>query len=184
MTTRSERKNTPFDILSPSEPPKNDPHTQKELDSPSKQTLPSNYVTKLEYDLLKELKRTKENISLFELMKLPQIQENFIKTLKGKTAKISKEINVRTKKWTSKNTPYHDGNAPKRQVVVNASLFGKRSRSNTPPFLITFDTFNRNVHNFMVDSGVSSNVMPIKFCERLNVKPEESDIQIIQLDMT
>jgi len=47
MTTRSERKNTPFDILSPSKPPKNDPHTQKELDSPSKQTIPSNYVTKL-----------------------------------------------------------------------------------------------------------------------------------------
>jgi hypothetical protein len=91
---------------------------------------------------------------------------------------------VGTKKGTSKNTPSDDDNGPKRQVVVNASLFGKRSRSITPPFLITFEIFNRNVHNFMVDSSVSSNVMPIKFCERLNVKPEEFDIQIIQLDMT
>ena len=114
MTTISERKNTPFDILSPYEPPKNDPHTQKELDSPSKQTIPSNYVTKLEYDFLKELKTINENISLFELMKLPQIQENFIRTLKGKTAKISKEINVGTKKGTSKNTPSDDDNELKR----------------------------------------------------------------------
>jgi hypothetical protein len=36
----------------------------------------------------------------------------------------------------------------------------------------------------MVDSRASSNVMPFKFCERLNVNPEEYDIQIIQLDKT
>jgi hypothetical protein len=36
----------------------------------------------------------------------------------------------------------------------------------------------------MVDSGASSNVMPLKVCEKLNVKPETSDIQIIQLDRT
>jgi hypothetical protein len=34
----------------------------------------------------------------------------------------------------------------------------------------------------MVDSRASSNVMPLKVCEKLNAKPEESDIQIIQLD--
>jgi hypothetical protein len=67
----------------------------------------------LEYDFLEDLKRTKENISLFELMKLPQIQENFIKTLQGRTAKNSKEINVGTKKGTSKATPSDDANAPK-----------------------------------------------------------------------
>jgi hypothetical protein len=36
----------------------------------------------------------------------------------------------------------------------------------------------------MVDSGASSNVMPLKVCEKLNVKPEPSDIHIIQLDRT
>jgi hypothetical protein len=36
----------------------------------------------------------------------------------------------------------------------------------------------------MMDSGASSNVMPLKVCEKLNVKPEQSDIQIIQLDRT
>jgi hypothetical protein len=69
-------------------------------------------------------------------------------------------------------------------VVVNASLSGKRSRSTTPPFFITFEIFNRNVHNCMVDSSAFSNVMPLKVCEKLNVKIEEYDIQIIQLDKT
>jgi hypothetical protein len=36
----------------------------------------------------------------------------------------------------------------------------------------------------MVDLCASSNVMPLKICEKLNVKPEKSDIQIIQLDRT
>jgi hypothetical protein len=51
-----------------------------------------------------------------------------------------------------------------------------------PSFLLTFEFFNRNVHNCMVDSGASSNVMPLKFYEKLNAKPENFDIQIIQLD--
>jgi hypothetical protein len=61
---------------------------------------------------------------------------------------------------------------------------GQRSRSNTPPFLLTFDIFNINMHNCMVDSGASSNVIPFKVCEKLNVKLEEIDIQIIHLDRT
>jgi len=36
----------------------------------------------------------------------------------------------------------------------------------------------------MVDLGASFNVMPLKVCEKLNLKLEESDIQIIQLDRT
>jgi hypothetical protein len=36
----------------------------------------------------------------------------------------------------------------------------------------------------MVDLGASSNVMPLKFYENINVKPEAYDIQIIQLDRT
>jgi hypothetical protein len=74
----------------PSKPPKNSPHTQKTLDTPSKIIVLPNASTKLEYYLLEDLNITKENISLFELMKLPQIQENFIKTLQGKTVKNSK----------------------------------------------------------------------------------------------
>jgi len=67
---------------------------------------------------------------------------------------------------------------------MNTSLTGHRSRSTTPPFLISFEIFNRNVHNCMIESGISSNFMPLKVCENINVKPEASNIQIIQLDRT
>jgi len=60
---------------------------------------------------------------------------------------------------------------PKKHLVVNASLNGERSKWNTPPFILTFEIFNRNVHNCIVDSGASSNVMPVKVYEKLNAKP-------------
>jgi predicted aspartyl protease len=140
-------------------------------------------LAKLEYDFLEDLKKTKSNISLFELMKIPQIQENFIRTLQCKTSPRFCESNSRTKRVITKVTSPNNNTPSKIQVATNASLTCQRSRSNTPPFLITFEVFNRNVHNFMVDLGASSNVMPLKVCEKLKIKPELSNIQIIQLDI-
>ena len=58
--------------------------------------------TKLEYDFLEDLKKIEANISQFELMKIPQIQENFIKTLQGNPSKNMKEANVGTMKGKGK----------------------------------------------------------------------------------
>jgi hypothetical protein len=44
------------------------------------------------------------------------------------------------------------------------------TRKSVPPFLLTFKIFNRNVHNCMVDSGASSNVMPWSVCQKINAK--------------
>jgi hypothetical protein len=38
------------------------------------------------------------------------------------------------------------------------------TRKNVPPFLLTFEIFNRKVHNCKVESGASSNVMPWSIC--------------------
>jgi hypothetical protein len=119
---------------------------------------------------LEYLKRTKDNISMFELMKLPQIQDNFIKMLHGTTSKNTKEANVGGSKGKGKLGQIIDKTTPKKKSVVNASLTGQRSKSNTSPFLLTFEIFNKNVHNYMVDSGSSSNVMSLKFYGKLNVK--------------
>ena len=51
-----------------------------------------------------------------------------------------------------------------------------------PPFLLTFDIFNRNVHNCMIDLGASYNVMPLSVCKKLNATWEPFPIQIVQLD--
>ena len=42
-------------------------------------------------------------------------------------------------------------------------LIGRKSRSQTPPFLLTFEIFNRNVHDCLVDDGALSNVMAYSF---------------------
>ena len=34
---------------------------------------------------------------------------------------------------------------------ADGALIGRKSRSQTPPFLLTFEIFNRNVHNCLVD---------------------------------
>ena len=61
-------------------------------------------------------------------------------------------------------------------------LIGRKSRSQTLPFLLTFEIFKRNVHNCLVDSGASSNVMPYSVCKNLNAEPQMSKTKIIQLD--
>jgi hypothetical protein len=55
---------------------------------------------------------------------------------------------------------------------------------NVPPFLLTFEIFNRNVNNCMVDSGASSNVMPWFVFKKINAEVEPSTLKIIQLDRT
>ena len=67
-------------------------------------------------------------------------------------------------------------------AVDKTSLIGKNSKSTTPPFLLTFEIYNINVHNCMVDSRASSNVIPLSVCRRLNVKYTLCETHITQLD--
>lgn len=53
-----------------------------------------------------------------------------------------------------------------------------------PPFLLTFEIFNLNVHNCLVDYSVSINVMPLSVAKKINAKWDKTNAQIIQLDMT
>ena len=62
-------------------------------------------------------------------------------------------------------------NQPKEEEIGEASVGGK-SKYKTPPFLLTFEIFNHNVHNCLVDSGASINVMPLSVCKKINGKPK------------
>ena len=64
------------------------------------------------------------------------------------------------------------------------ALIGRKSRYQTPPFLLTFEIFNRNVHNCLVDSRASLNVMPYLVCNKLNAQPKICKTKIIQLDQS
>jgi len=43
---------------------------------------------------------------------------------------------------------------PSEKVSPDDLMFiGDRSKSHTPPFLLTYEIFNKNVHNCLIDSG-------------------------------
>ena len=62
----------------------------------------------------------------------------------------------------------HNNNLETYSKPNSQKLSGKRS----PPFLLTFEIFNRNVHNCMIDLGASSNVFPLSACKKLNASWE------------
>lgn len=65
---------------------------------------------------------------------------------------------------------------------IDIALIGRRYKSYTPPFLLTFKVFNKNLHNSLVDFGASSNIFPRTICNMLNVQPQKSAVQIVELD--
>ena len=136
---------------------------------------------KLDYDVVEYLKKMKANITVFELCKITQLREQLRDALQtiqapqdvvnSNSKETPKEKNVKTTKVvktsTVANTSNSDNNEKTTEEEVRKSnpgadgaLIGKRSRSQTPPFLLTFEIFNRNVHNCLFDLGASSNVMP------------------------
>jgi hypothetical protein len=104
----------------------------------------------MEYNVVEDLKKIKENISIMDLCKISQQCKLLVNALRDE-----KDQPLISSKFGSK---IDGGNTHK--ATINTALNEKRSKSLTPPFLLTFEIFNQNVHNFLVDSGASSNVMP------------------------
>ena len=105
-------------------------------------------------------------------------------TPKGKSIKATKKFKASSVTNTSNVEDKERKTVEERKPNprVDGMLIGRKSRSQTPPFLLTFEIFNRNVHNYLVDSGASSNAMPYFVCKNLNVEPHISKTKIIQLD--
>ena len=61
---------------------------------------------------------------------------------------------------------------------------GGKSKYKTPAFLLTFEIFNYNVHNCLVESGALVNVMPLLVCKKINGQPKPSTWQFLQLNRT
>jgi hypothetical protein len=71
-----------------------------------------------------------------------------------------------------------------RKPTINTCSEGRNERPFMPPFLLMFEVFNRNLHNCLVDSKASSNVMPLVVCNKLGAAPLKRDKHVIQLDRT
>jgi hypothetical protein len=68
--------------------------------------------------------------------------------------------------------------------TVNTCSGERRENPFFPNFPLTFEVFNMNLHNCLVDCGASSNVMPLAICNKLGTVPLKSDKHVIQLDRT
>ena len=67
----------------------------------------------------------------------------------------------------------------KKLSSINTTIIGKKSSSMTPLFLTTFEIFNMHVHNCLVDSEASSNVIPYSVCKKLKVEAVEGVVGAI-----
>ena len=57
-------------------------------------------------------------------------------------------------------------------------------KSRTPPFLLTLEMLNHKLHNYLVDSGSSVNVMPLAVCKKINGQRKPTAWEVTQLDRT
>jgi len=136
----------------------------------------------LKFSLVEDMKKTKANISLYELSKLKQQQKLLLNPLNAVLTSPLPSTVVTTKAYKGKNKPpypTYDKIGPS-----DAILTGDRFNSHITPFLLNFKLFNKNFHNCLVDSEASSNIMPYSVCSKLNVKPYKYAVQIVQLDRT
>ena len=130
----------------------------------------------MEYNIIDDMKNTRANITLYELSKLKHQQKIMMKELHVvPTTSLPTAV-------ASQNMGRPPTNMNNKIDPNDIALIGGRSRSHTPPFLLTYEIFNKNVHNCLIDSGASTNILPRSICAKLNVQPQKSAVRIVQLD--
>jgi hypothetical protein len=165
----------------------NKPSSENTTTLSSKQSKPaktkqSHVNPNLDYDLVEDLKKLRANIYVYELLKFPFPLQKMLQNISenGKNGNSIGNRVVQNKvpqKTSTKNNPdpqdkgsLHVNNVNNVDKVALETASKKpqtttlSTRKNIPPFLLTFEIFNRNMHNCMVDSGASSNVMPWSVC--------------------
>lgn len=133
----------------------------------------------MEYNIVEDMKKTRANITYHELSKLKHQHKLLFKELHA--------VPIAPLPTTIISQASHEMGRPPTSMAnkVNANdiaLIGGRSKSHTPPFLLTYEIFNKNFHNCLVDSGASSNILPKTICAKLNVQPQKFAVRIVQLD--
>ena len=114
------------------------------------------------YDIIEDIKKTKENISLFEMCNLPQQRKKLLEAFDAPVNKPKDDI--------------------QSEEEISEESIGGKSKSITLPFLLSFEIFNHNMHNCLVDYGAATSVMPLSICKKINGKPTLSAEKTIQLD--
>lgn len=78
-----------------------------------------------------------------------------------------------------------NGKPPSDKVdATDIVLIRDRYNSHTPPFIFTYELYNINLHNYLIDLGASSNIIPASVSSKSNIEPQKSIVHIAQLDLT
>jgi len=154
--------------------------------------------------LIEDLKKLRANISVYELLKFPFLLQKMLQNI-AENSKNNILINDKVAENSSKSAQKVSAKttldlADKRDLAVKSmtnvdkivpgaatkkqQTYVVNTRKNVPHFLLTFEIFNRNVHNCMVNSGASSNVMPWFVCQKINAEVQPSSLKIVHLDRT
>ena len=124
------------------------------------------------YNAVEDLKKTKANMSMFDMLQnCPQQWEALMKTLDQ--TKVSHNTN---------NIPQKI--VPQQVNVVEAMPTMFKDKVEVPPFLLSIKIYGKNLHNCLIDSRTSCNVMPLSIAQRLRVSHQPSNQVVIQLDKT
>lgn len=143
-------------------------------------------VYNIDKNIMDDLKKFKANTTYFDLLKLTHQRDLLLKAMNEWNYKAPTTSSTQTKKPTSKivsTTSVAQISSAMETMLskmnlkpqdVNATMIGRKSKSMSPPFLITFEIFNMNVHNYLVHSRASSIVMPYVVAIRLQAILEET----------
>lgn len=123
--------------------------------SPSTKTLLVS--NEMEYSIVEDMKKTRANITFHELSKLKHQHKLLLKDIK---AVPTSPLPIAIISQATQEIRRPPNTSLDKIGPTDNALIGGRSKSHTPPFLLTFEIFNKNLHNFLVDSGASSNIIP------------------------
>lgn len=118
----------------------------------------------LDYNIVEDMKKTHANIYLFELANIQGQQDILLHAL----GKISIDNTTSTSKGAS--------TSPGSLRTVLNTLQMKEENSVFPPFFLSFEIFNYNVHNFLVDSSASANIMPPSIANNINAQWSKTSV--------
>ena len=136
---------------------------------PTPLALPSKGET-IDYTIVQDLKRARANISIYELAKIAGQREFLVQTFSQPSPSDKASVSQKVSGKFSCSIKFE----------VNVTTFNTNTLC--PPFLLTFENFNYNVHNCLVDYGASVNVMPLSIAKKTKVKWDKTNAQIIQLN--
>ena len=133
----------------------------------------------MEYNIVEDMKNIRANITFHELRKLKHQQKLVMKELHV--------VPVAPLSATVISQASHEMGRPPTNMANkfdsnDIALIGGMSKSHTPPFLRTYKIFNKNLHNCLVYSRASPNILAKMICAKLNVQPQKSAVRIVQLD--